>query len=386
MLLILGLSFPVALGNRGAPTVSELLDLYSSGRFDEAINQVLKAGAEPMGAFLHELKKDAPPWALAAGSDVSARRRLVAATFALDVAHSADVQFHRADGLAPDQAFFSYGARFEVPEEVRQAPWSAIAALVEWACGWLRSQPVSDPLERNWFLASVQVFRDFRDSSVARINPPGQRDEYRRFPGHLGHAAGRFRDEPWFRVVSAERQALPEWLLRNRHTIATASNPGAWDDLQEMQSALVPLRNIDSVRGEIDVHLGCVAILCGQHDRAREYLDDVDVWTSDACFRYLGHYLRGWVDELDGRRADAERGYATAAVILPEAKSGLTSLSVLLEQDGDRVRAGELAAQALAAPRSSVDPWVELWDGGACTRWTSFITPLHEGILRWAGR
>jgi hypothetical protein len=351
-------------------------------------------GAPSIVALRQGLERDAPAWAAREGADLLARRRLIAATFTLDVAHGVYAALQQAHGLSPSQGL--YGTGLGDLAHVTGA-WIELGPMVEWACAWLRKAPPTDPLEHDWFLASVQLFRDFHDPSVSNGWPAGTEQQYGGFPGHLGHAASRFPDEPWFRVVSAERQSLAEQTLAAPTWAAAitawyqhapvrdflggpAQLAGHVSDLLEIRRRMTPLEAALSVRAEVHLHLGCVALLCGEHDRARQYFDDVDSWTTDPCTQYLGHFLRGRVDELDGRREDAERGYRAALTILPLAQSGLTALGVSLALDGQMADAAQLAREAVAAPTTSVDPWVEFSRKTGCSHWSAFMGVLRQGL------
>jgi hypothetical protein len=381
--------------------ISTLLDQYARGDYDGAIRAAMYSGPATPTAFRHDLEQDAPRWAASDGPSSVARRRLVAATFTIDVAHAAYTGIVQTAGGQPGQDVWLLGLRTQT-----DATWPTLRGIVEWACTWLRSAPAEQPLEREWFLASVQLFRDFHDLDVSRFGGLGMTDldgnmVGGELQGHLLHAVARFPNEPWLRVVNAERLGKSEESLSHRWELtmeayqkikgfreASVRGPDAerqqeaamMSDLLEMKRRLLPLEAQPSVRAEVHVHLGCIALMCAQHDEARQYFGDVDPWTSDPCLRFLGHYLRGRVDEIDGRRSDAERSYREAIALMPHAQSGLTSLAELLSLDGRRAEAVTLAQQAVSVPASSIDPWTELVIGHGCTRWPDFMNALRKGL------
>jgi hypothetical protein len=409
--LVLAAFSPYSASPNGASQfdVPTLLDTYASGSYDSAIQAALLPSPTLIPDLRAAFAHDAPAWAAREGPEHLARRRLIAATFVIDFSHAIYSLLQGERGLEPSQGvgpighgeLFVGGSGAVGTQFVPTGPWIELEPFVEWACAWLRKTPPTDPLERDWFLASVQLYRDFSDPSFGSVGVAVRTDL---FPGHLGHAESRFPAEPWFRVVSAERQDKGEDALVTlpnpkgwaasiaalyQHTPGVRSEPRPRDvqallsDLLEFRRALTPL-DVPAVRAEVHVHLGCIALLCGERDRALQYFADVDSWTTDPCLQYLGHFMQGRVDDLNDDRAEAERQYEVAIGILPTAPSALTALSVLRALDGDPAAATQLAKRAVAVLRGHTDPWVGLLDGAGtgCTRWPLAISALREGLRK----
>src|SRR5262249_55811212 len=100
--------------------------------------------------------------------------------------------------------------------------------------------------------------------------------------------------------------------------------------LDRAAKSLVPLRRFADVRADADLELGMIAICFAQHDDARRLLDEVLQSQPLPCQAYDAYFLRGRVDEGDGRIGDAERDYEAALQVAPHAQSAMTSLAALL--------------------------------------------------------
>jgi len=265
-----------------APDVAELLGAYSAGQFDLAVRLALAGDwRTALPPLRKALQRDATSWAAREGPAEEPRRRLIAATFALDVAHSVYAEVQRSVGAAPGQ-----GLHTILPKAAPLDPspgWDAVQPLLESATGWLRDMPADAPMDRDWFIASVQVLRDFWDRSVATWPVPGAVEEYGVYRGHLADAINRYPKEPWFRAVVAERLAGVEeilgkqsWESAIRAELGAPGGRGRFGiqgfrldeevaDLLKMRELLLPLEGAPSVRAEVHVHLGCLAIICGDY-------------------------------------------------------------------------------------------------------------------------
>lgn len=376
------------------PSVEEWLDAYAAGDTKEAVDRALGPDLKGIPFALTTLKRQAPRWASRDGPDNVPRQRLIVATFVLDIAHAVYQAVQRDEGASDGQSLAD--TMLFAPPPAAVPHWDALKPLIEWACAWLRKTRTPDPLERDWFIASVQVLRDFNDPAVAVVPVFGSVRAYGVLRGHLADAVYRFPDEPWFRVVLAERQDYAErtlgksnWTaaiqavyrgLSYRSNVSAEGAAEAIADLLEMRRALVPLHGESEVRAEVDVHLGCIALILGEYASAREYLDEIDSWTSDTCLQYLGHFLRGRTDDTEGRLADAEQAYRSALAILPDTPSGLTALAAVLALEGRQPEAALLAAKVFTVPPTTLDPSVELWKGTGCTRWPDAMGRLRAGL------
>ena len=283
------------------------------------------------------------------------------------------------------------------------AAWRQLRPLVEWACALLRQQSALAVSEREWFLASIQLYRDFWDEDVRPVKGSGHQGEYGRAPGHLGHALARFPNEPWFKTMAAERltdrlagavrvrRPLPEpefdeieWLRTNKNAPPSAGKDRSAQyayltDLRRARRDLQPLAAETEVRGRVHLSLGAIALCFDQRDLARRYFDDVVPWTSNRCLASLAHFLRGRMDDDDRRLDEAERSYRASLALMPRAQTASTSLGAVLWLSGRPAEATALIDAALTEPIAD-DPWTAWQNGGHCTEWHSFIIALRRGL------
>src|SRR5712672_864105 len=132
----------VALSRQSA--VGELLTDYERGEFEPAVQQAAKV--HDVEAFSKELQVAAPVWAELGGPASVARRRLVAATFVLEVTHA-----------------FLDDASVSPSNPAASRLWRTYRTMIEWACAFLRAGARSSPAEKTWFLASIALARATND-------------------------------------------------------------------------------------------------------------------------------------------------------------------------------------------------------------------------------
>jgi tetratricopeptide (TPR) repeat protein len=304
-------------------------------------------------------------------------------------------------GLGPFQSPIEIG---RLVEEVQNA-WGELRPMVEWACALLRQSAVPMPFEREWFLASVQLFRDFGDADVRPVIGAGVQREYGQAPGHLGHSHARFAGEPWFRLIVAERQTNQlagvirarrelsepeydkiEWLRTNRDLQSAAKDRSVeyayLADLRRARQDLLPLAAAPTVRARVHLNLGGIALSFSQRDLARRHFDEVAPSTPNRCLAYLGHLLRGRVDELTGSPKEAERSFRAALNLVPRAQSATLALGALLWLDDRQAEATAIVEDAFSGSSVADDPWTAFQKGGHCTEWHQFIANLRVGLHR----
>jgi hypothetical protein len=280
-------------------------------------------------------------------------------------------------------------------------------------------------LERLWFLASLEfIAREMGDFRFVHGGRGGiVNDMPVTVPGHLAHARRRFPDEPRFRLIAAERSTLyvEGRMVKNGRTVTDAeyadlqkraaavrswqrlpsfglptttgratARPGLAEltaanearvlaGLKQAAEELRSLEATESLREEVHLHLGAIAMIFSQPDGARRYFDNIERSTASRCVAYLGRFLRGRVDELDGRLPDAERGYRAALRIVPRAQSATTALAGLLWLNDRRSEAIALIDDQLSEEAVMTDPWASFLTGG-CSEWPTFIAALRAGL------
>lgn len=289
-----------------------------------------------------------PEWIEAAGPLSVARRRLVAATYILDVAQTA------LDNSSRDEFLYRLGG--ERTSETRD-----IETALEWSCQLLRSD--ADAFDETWFVASVDLARYVglsREFLYGSASAPGAL--LSRFtPGHLAHALSMFPNDPRLKLAAAEeprhawlgtfaaawltdeerslilrrREIAPEALSAKLQTavgverrLARGESINPADDdllvdaqrlavLQPAAAALPPLLAFPSIRPLVDLHLGCISLCLGEREAALRYFADIGP-DAPACPQYLGRLFSGRIQDLEHRPNEAEQSYRAAAAIMPQ--------------------------------------------------------------------
>jgi hypothetical protein len=142
-------------------------------------------GRGNLDGVLEELRLGGEAWVHAGPEQERPRRRLAAATFALEAARAAEgIEWKRVirlDAWTDDKGNTTQ-------EGADRVYWNAPPLLVEWGCALLRQEPTPPPVERIWHLASVAAAQGAGDTEfligspfAARMNVP---DEIT----HLWHA------------------------------------------------------------------------------------------------------------------------------------------------------------------------------------------------------
>ena len=367
--------------SQAEPRAVDLLDRYDRGEFDAVVETFLKL--RDVGNLREDLERNGPMWASAGGSGDEPRRRLVAATMALELANA------RLD----DQ-------------------WKELRSLVEWGCQLLRRGPPSEG-ERNWQLASLAVSEGALDTPML-FKVSGTTKSY----GHLAHTRTRFPDEPRFvfaeRFVVGGSPGLPNDPRLNgglepdadsttpdgppRSVQMLVIGPNGPDDFASQEAAR-RLRAEAKTRRETavkrlreifdDPDIGAEAALRAGHlllvglelDRALEALHVALRTSTSPYVTYLAHFFRGRVLERMNRLEEAERAYAAAADAVPHAQSAALARSALLIRAGRTAEAHALASASFGARPRPPDPW-RLFPHGDYYRWPALSGELRKGLAR----
>ncbi|HSC29899.1 MAG TPA: hypothetical protein VLD67_21650 [Vicinamibacterales bacterium] len=334
-----------------------LLERYDQGEHEAVLRELIRPPSP--GAIRNDLQKFGSEWTKAGGPDQVRRRRLVAATFALEAA----------------------SPRFW-PEEVDP--------LVEWGCRLLRENATPDAAEHVWFLASVAALEHARDDgkyfglsmsggalNQREVAPVRPRD-------HVAHAVRRFPNEARFQLagaILAEVTADTEWSrdaawvpdpLKNsdegiRRTRARAAI-GMFDKL----SALAPIRE------EAHLRAGYLWLTLREPATATTHFA-MAAASTDPFVGYLAHFLRGRAADLSGQVAESEAHYRSALAVLPHAQSATTALAANLFLHGRRDEAYTLVQDAFGARRRPDDPW-SLFGYGDFRFMPAYMAQLREAI------
>jgi hypothetical protein len=331
-------------------SVVAMLDRYAAGQFDAVVAEL--HGEIDFDAVLEQLEQGGQSWIDAAGAGHVRRRRLVAATFALEAARAGawrdwkrtQRQPRMCADLPPDLPP-GFGAR---PPECYQPPsvlhWKAPPLILEWACGLMRRDETPEPVERWFQLAALAVAQRSEDVQFLIGDPyigvgvgtaeiANTQDEIK----HLEHATTRFPGEMRF--------LLAQGIARER----------AWPE--EAVTAYEALEHDPDVGGEATMRLGALQLRQRNLSNAFESFDRAEEITRDPYVIFLARYFRGQAHERQRDVDDAEEAYRGAVAAVPHAQSATIALAALVFRDGRRAEAQQLIHQMLAADPRPRDPW-----------------------------
>src|SRR5262245_2499074 len=303
--------------------VLALLDQYALGNIGAAATLAERPGVDrSVRAFEDQARR----WIEANRANIG-RRRLIAATFALEVA----------------SRWVGGGIN-----------WAWGSRLITWGCIQLRNNPVPEPAERLWHLAAVAIISGADDWHLltGRTWPKGQaprigRDPFQQEPllGHISHAQARFPSEPRFvmaAAISVDNQnsvvggygrdantrtsLLPgeidnDYLERVKSgrllTETGAERTGSWNvrlgelylaglpEVRALRQRYAELTRYKSVSAEAHLRLAHIALRLADREDALAHLDDVIESTRDPNLAYMAHLLTGVIRERQGRAAEA---------------------------------------------------------------------------------
>jgi tetratricopeptide (TPR) repeat protein len=387
---------------QSVPRLGGLLDLYERGEHDAALAPL---GAWPnLDRLFDRLRSDGTRWVAAAGPDAIARRRLIAAAYALEAAR------------------------------LGMANWEDARHLVEWGCEVLRGGP-PQPAERTWQLASVALIQGASDVIFLAGLPRGAPDPHPDRGAaidHLTHAELRFPDEDRFRLARVVVQEFRGWgqdskrprladpqatsvprsssvagprtllLLDAREATsdvrfdrATAeqladgvTRLGGFRDymaarkslqLWRLVDAFEPFLKIERTRADAHVRLGHTYLRLAQPDRAAEQFQHVAGLTSDPFILYLARFFTARMQQAAEDRAAAIASYREALQIVPRAESASIALAALLFTGDERDDAYDVVAAALTPGPPVQDPWRQ-YPSGSFHLWPTLVARLREEL------
>jgi tetratricopeptide (TPR) repeat protein len=321
----------------------DALDRYAAGAFDEAIS---KLGV--LGGFN---TPQAESWIRAQGPSELARRRLVAATLALEYTAS-------RPGLSP--------ALIEWGRDTARATGS-----VEWELLWLRASIALAEGSEAWtFLTPPPEPVRAGGATAPRADKiPAAR-------GYLAEARARFPDEPFVKLAEAvglevAASPAPRSPLSRRSPGSVAFDrisaellpegaaaPAAQVALLERAaSAFEPLLADESTRAEASLRLGFCRLRLGQRDRALDQFAAAARATRDPYLGYLAHLFSAVAHAGSDRADDATAAYRAALNLVPRARAATSLLTALLFMHHRLSEAESVATDYLSSPPTSEDPW-----------------------------
>jgi tetratricopeptide (TPR) repeat protein len=347
---VLGFSVSVPTAAQQPSIIIEILNRYERGDSFVALE------TSDVDMLADELVAHGEKWANAAGRDGTPRRRLIAATFGLEVAR----------------------ARY-------RDEWLNVRHVIEWGCRLVRRGPPSEA-ERLWHLASVSLIEGARDTGL--LIAPGRR------PGltnHLGHAHARFpadirfpfsdavahesgvgergRDEPWEPEAALKRRAPFESLAKLELLRRT-----------NIRRYLERLRQVEAdptVGVEAQLRAGRLLYILHEPAQSITAFNEVLKRSDDPFFVHLAYLFSGRSYEQLGERDRASTAYRQALEAVPGAQAASMHLAAILAADGRPTEAYAVMKSSCALqPR---DPW-RVYGYGSFRFWPQHVAALRREI------
>ena len=338
-------SQPVPLRPIAPLDLAHALDMYASGRFDEAVQAIARAGDEVGRNLRRHWPVTGAAW-IDGGAGGRPRRQLAAAALALE---SENLRAERGEWRASDN------------------PLCAAACVLDWAQQQLVERGNADEGERAWYMAAAAVaggVRDFRYLHRA-IDP----SNVRVLPGLMDRAVVRFPDDPPLRLEVAIAAAARFTILTDTGTsrpvlaqraLAVRLAPQLFRMADASASDTVAMLEAladDPLAGaEARVHLGFLQWVLGNDQASRTALTIAAAQTTDRDARFLAEFLIAWTDLARDDGAAAARSVDAALTTRPGSQSAAVLRAALALQDGDATAADAAGIQALER-RGDVDPW-----------------------------
>lgn len=358
------------------PPIVNLLDRYAAHDFDAVVTL---AAATPKDAadIATELEAVGPGWTTARGARETPARRLIAATFALDVVRVWSVTL------------------------TDRRRWLAGRRLLAWGCGQLRRNPTPPDGERWWHLAAIGLFEAQQDvpSLVGDDAPaayPGDPPSADGARGHVAHALARFPDEPRFRLAQIVATEISTWRagltarddgrardgalppqITDEYVagLTDAAHPNApprdgygryrvrlaADELARIailrgaRSRYQTLFDVEPVAGEAHLRFAYSALRLGDGAGGLEHLGRAEALLTDPVLLYLTRLYAGSALERIEHPADAITAYRRALEGMPSARTASLALTSLLIRESRVPDAYDVADGLLSHPHAT-DP------------------------------
>jgi len=349
-LILSALGMPAARAALPLQSNLQLLDRYERAEFD-AVSREFE-NSRGLTSLARTLMRQGEDWTTAAGSEAAPKRRLIAASVALELANA---------GL-DDQ-------------------WLALRSLVEWGCELIRKNPPT-PAERAWHLAALALAGGARD--VPLLYSHGTRRVY----GHLAHAEARFPGEPRFHLARALENEIGVSMEppRTAHSVSPLPEDDAKAERRRVTERAIahlkPLLSSEQIAGEAALHIGQLNYGLLHLREARAAYSDALRLSQDRFVQYLAFYFAGRSYEYEARFQEAEVVYGHALELLPRAQSGVLSRAAMLFRLD---RASEAYALLEAPVEGSVrppDPW-RLYGHWDYRLWPVAIASLRRELSTW---
>lgn len=358
-----------ASASRQAPAATDLLDWYAAGAYPRFMAAAAPYVGLPKAFETYESEADG--WIGTDAGAARARRRLVAASVALELANQ--LQGEPDDRAAPYLIWASEAVR----------PLSSTAPSL---------------IERRWYLACLAGMQQLDEPWVLAAGRSAGSSTLERqrtalgSGGQIAIAAARFPDEPRFmlaRIQAAEAPVIEHdfspWLIRyareweheDPHILAR------YRQIPELLSVYRQLEADPRLRAEAALHIGYLETARMNWEAGLERLADVPAMSNEPFLVYLSHFMAGRVHQLAGDGSRAVDSFEAALSVVPNSRSAATLLAaqlMLSDRPGDRRRSYAVLQRAYA-PEVPVDPWM-LFRKGDAWRWTEYMQGLRDALRR----
>ena len=337
-----------------APAGMALLDRYAAGNFDQALAD-LHVGHD-FDALWVALRDNGSRWIDAGPPADRARRRLAAATFALEAARLDEwrawkklVRPPRTENVIGSSPMNPVGVK-DTFQALNALFWSPAPLLLEWGCQRMRESAAGDANERRWQLAALGVAERSEDPQFLVGDQRrglgflageiiNEQTEIR----HLDHARTRFPNEMRFQ--------LAEGVARYRD----------WPD--DARKAFDALEDDPTVGAEALIRNGQLWLDRQAFDEAYARFDRGERMTRDPYLMYLAAYLRGLGYSRQRLPAKAEIAWRQAIRDWPQGQSAPIALATLLAHQDRHAEARRVIAAAGISDPPRPDPWREFAHG-----------------------
>jgi tetratricopeptide (TPR) repeat protein len=335
---------------RSRSATGDALDRYTAGDYDGAIGALVY-----LGGFS---TVDADEWIARGGPADATRRRFIASSLALEV-------------IAAKEA------------------WPV--ALFEWACESLRNASPPSSSEALWMRTSVALAEG--DAMWAILAESA----------HLGHALGRFPDDPHLKLArafvadaAASQPAVTTGAVTTDQTpvafdriaarmpdAGAAADPATTAMLERIATGYRQLVSDPVVGAEAHLRLGDVELRLGRIDAAVAEFREAD-HAADPFVSYLAKVFLGWTAARAGDTGAAIERYRSALGVVPHARSATTLLAALYLMSGRAADAESAAHDFFAASPPPDDPW-RAYPRGDFRSYLSLLDQLHAAFKKTPG-
>jgi hypothetical protein len=385
-------------------SVGDLLDRYAAGQFDSVVSEL--EALETWDPVLTHLREHGETWIAAKGPTSVGRRKLVAATFALEAARAG--QWHEwkiirkqplmcaepeTASAEPSTVGESSGQQqmavpprpnpgnncYMPPDVLR---WQPPALILEWGCELLRRQDPPLLIERWWQLAALAVAQRSEDpqfligdENIGRGPELGEivntQDEIK----HLEHVMERFPKEARFQLAYgiAQERSFPADAMKVYR--------GLERDPDVAGEAMMRLGGMQVRRRSNVARVAPPQTAPQDPSGALRALEKAEILTRDPYVVYLARYFAGQLHLAAGRSEKAESAFRGAVAAIPGSEAANIALAALVFRDGRRTDAQRLIGAVLDAQPKAPDPW-RTYVHADDRFWPRLIVRLREEIVR----